>query len=237
MRSRLPIATEGRDRLLSPHKGLILDRYLADSPQDVGHAPALRALTGYTSAHQPYKLAFERWKAVSESWPSKVLLLGTLRSRLALGLGIESVLEIGCRLHATYGVPVIPASSIKGALRSHLESQSRFNTAAAFLFGSSEDAGFARVHDAWWVPDGEKSGLALDVITVHHQSYYSGTSAPAGTESPIPVSFLTVTGKFYFTVQVPNPSWASFVSEALKDLLTNKGIGAKRSAGYGRFRF
>jgi CRISPR-associated protein Cmr6 len=38
--------------------------------------------------------------------------------RPILGLGIESVLETGLRLHATYGTPLIPGSSLKG-LSSH----------------------------------------------------------------------------------------------------------------------
>lgn len=39
--------------------------------------------------------------------------------RLIVGLGTQSVYEVGITLHHTYGIPYIPASAIKGALRSY----------------------------------------------------------------------------------------------------------------------
>ena len=38
--------------------------------------------------------------------------------RLALGLGLDNVYETGITLHHTYGIPYIPASSLKGVVRS-----------------------------------------------------------------------------------------------------------------------
>lgn len=39
--------------------------------------------------------------------------------RLIVGLGTQSVYEVGMTLHHTFGIPYIPASAIKGALRSY----------------------------------------------------------------------------------------------------------------------
>ncbi len=50
-------------------------------------------------------------------------------SRLAIGLGTASVYETGMLLHHVYGFPYIPASSVKGVLRSHI---------IAELFGNDE---------------------------------------------------------------------------------------------------
>lgn len=234
MSLRLPVPLEGKDRLTSPHKGLLLDKYVPLDSSEKGHAPALRLIASIPSSSPPYVLAFTRWKELTSGMAN---LTGTIRGRMALGLGIESVLEIGCRLHSTYGVPVIPGSSLKGALRAYLESDARYTAAAKFLFGELEGAGFADVYDGWWDPSGNNSGLAPDVITVHHQKYYAGKAAPVDFESPVPVPFLTVTGKFYFAIRTPNESWDRFVTGALKELLEKRGIGAKRSSGYGRFKF
>lgn len=40
--------------------------------------------------------------------------------KLAIGLGNESVYETSIKLHHIYGIPYIPGSSIKGAIRSHI---------------------------------------------------------------------------------------------------------------------
>ncbi len=44
-------------------------------------------------------------------------------SRLAIGLGTASVYETGMLLHAVYGFPYIPASSVKGVVRSYIISE------------------------------------------------------------------------------------------------------------------
>lgn len=170
---------------------------------------------------------------VSPEGRKLVCLEGKLKGRLALGLGQESVHEIGCRLHHTYGTPVIPASGIRGALRAYAQDQPYRNS----LFATTESAGFVTVHQAWWVPESSASGRVPDVITVHHQDYYAGKAPPTDFDSPIPVSFLTVVGKFFFAFEAPNNSWAEFLKPFVKEALGNEGLGAKRSSGYGRFTF
>jgi CRISPR-associated protein Cmr6 len=41
------------------------------------------------------------------------------KSRLVVGLGSESVLEVSIKLHHIYGIPYIPSSAIKGVLRAY----------------------------------------------------------------------------------------------------------------------
>ncbi|MCS7135345.1 MAG: type III-B CRISPR module RAMP protein Cmr6 [Candidatus Aenigmarchaeota archaeon] len=43
----------------------------------------------------------------------------TLSSKLVVGLGISSVLEVFLRLHSVYGFPIIPSSALKGVLRAY----------------------------------------------------------------------------------------------------------------------
>ena len=223
------------ETLQTAHRGLVLDRYVpvkTEQDKKESRKPLLERVVNLNSGDGIYPLAYRRWESLARSLADPVILESRLRDRLALGLGIESVHEIGCRVHATYGVPVIPGSSLKGVLREFVARS--FPDEANFLFGGTDLAGFARVHDAWWVP-GTGRGFALDVITVHHQDYYSGKSAPVDTESPIPVQFLAITGKFLFVLEAPNAAWSKFLESALRSLLSTEGLCAKRSAGYGRF--
>jgi CRISPR-associated protein Cmr6 len=237
---RVAVALVGKVMPLA-HKGLLLDKFM---PVKSGDASAsyyepLQAIAQLDSSFPVYRLAYQRWSAAAQSLPLVVRLKGRVRGRLALGLGRESTTEIGCRLHHTYGVPVIPGSSLKGALRAAVAPKSSLQVwqeRAVFLFGSQESRGFATVSDAWWIPEAGRSGLSVDVITAHHPSYYTGSagSAPSDFDSPIPNHFLTVTGQFAFLVQAPNQSWKKFLDQALRQLLEERGLGAKRSSGYGR---
>jgi CRISPR-associated protein Cmr6 len=242
-------------KLVTAHRGLLLDKYFAPKrPGDKkqgekdGTLPQWKSLceSGLTPA--AYTLAYNRWlDYTSKSLDRCVAFKGALRSRMAIGLGIENVHEIGCRLHATYGVPVIPGSSLKGLLRAGLSRMPDYAEYITPLFGpppgSTQEAsrGAVEVFDAWWVPAPGRSGLAPDVITVHHQSYYSsaGKSLPQDRESPIPNHFLTVTGEFYFSFRVladeDSQKWGAFIRDAAQAFLKTEGIGGKRSAGYGRF--
>lgn len=233
MSLRIPIPLE---HLRAAHKGLLLDSYLPATTKDDAKRKALQAIARVDSSYPAYKLAFARWKDATQHC---VHFEARVRDRLAIGLGNASVHEIGVRLHSTYGTPIIPGSSIKGAFRAFIQENPAYMEMAGFLFGKPDQAAFVRTLDAWWVPDGARSGFALDVITVHHQAYYSGRTAPADTESPTPVSWLNVTGKFYFAIEppagAPDSSWPQLIEKSLRALLQSRGLGAKTRAGYGHF--
>ena len=55
--------------------------------------------------------------------PAKIETGLHANSRLAIGLGTASVYETGMLLHAVYGFPYIPASSVKGVVRSYIISE------------------------------------------------------------------------------------------------------------------
>ena len=206
-----------RVKLATAHRGLLLDKYFAPKKKDDknGALPQWRSLCDSGLTPSAYALAYKRWVDHTNKW---VTFKGTLRNRMAIGLGIENVHEIGCRLHATYGVPVIPGSSLKGLLRAGLTHMPEYSEHVVPLFGDPETGrGAVEVYDAWWVPSSGSSGLAPDVITVHHQNYYSsaGAKLPQDRESPIPNHFLTVTGDFYFAFRVDaetdSEEWSKFI--------------------------
>lgn len=81
--------------------------------------------------------------------------------------------------------------------------------------------------------------LVVDVVTCHHPKYYAGGPAKAfDDEEPIPCPFPAVEkgGKFVFTL-VPSSPDADIecAVKFLKRGLSQNGIGAKTSAGYGWF--
>lgn len=123
--------------------------------------------------------------------------------------------------------------------------------AYATLFGRTDDAGFLIFHDAWIKPDSlQKSqlGLLRDVMTPHHSDYYGSEgnkTAPTDFDDPNPVSFLSIRGEFLLAVTTDpaaqekkggdSRQLANIGLSLLEEALTNWGIGAKTSSGYGRF--
>lgn len=208
--------------------GLRLDKYL-----DVND-PAWRDVAGRRLDDAAYGLAYQRWESwwMTDAPEGRVCVKGRVKGRLAVGLGAKGVLEVGLRLQQVYGTPVIPASAVKGVLRGRLQDEALI----AFLFGSEESAGFVTFQDAWWAPD-EKSPLAMDVVTPHHQKYYAKQGPPSDCDNPVPVPFLSVRGTFLFVADAPDKPWKGYVERLLKETLERRGIGGKTAAGYGRFVF
>ncbi len=64
-----------------------------------------------------------RWEAALEEYRAKGYSVSKVRlaaaSRVVVGLGSESVLETGIRLHHLYGFPIVPGSALKGLARSY----------------------------------------------------------------------------------------------------------------------
>jgi CRISPR-associated protein Cmr6 len=232
MTSRLQLRP---DQLHRAHPGLRLDKFM-----DIDE-PDWKAVTEPRLDDAAYRLAYRRWEQHWSSNASSALsIIGRVHGRLAVGLGSESVLEVGIRLSHSYGTPIVPGSAIKGVLRSRMEDERLRD----FLFGSQESPAFTDFQDAWWIPD-SRSPLSLDVMTVHHPDYYSSRAAvipaPSDLDNPNPVKFLSARGSFLFVVRFlaedPKGQWLGYIRRLLRDTLENEGIGGKRSAGYGRFIF
>jgi len=172
--------------------------------------------------------------------------------RTIVGLGQKGVIEAGISLERTWGIPIIPGSSLKGvtAATSHLLVESDSWRKApkegipgesfAELFGTTEKRGKVIFHDAWWLPASEyETPLAHDIMTVHYANYYQGKDVvPDGTESPNPVSFITTRNAQQFVIALESTEadreWLAAAWQLLEKGLTELGVGAKTNAGYGR---
>nr|WP_315468635.1 type III-B CRISPR module RAMP protein Cmr6 [uncultured Undibacterium sp.] len=210
-----------------------------------------------TPHHQLYKSAYSRWEkrsqAVSACCPVKVV------SRLFIGMGSASVHETQVLLHPVYGLPYLPASTLKGVLRAwwqtrldvmgpdHPQAGSTRNLMER-LFGSEKNqdqnnddhAGALVIHDGWWIPEAV-APLVREVETPHHSEYYTGQQdVPTAFDGPTPVTQLAVQGKFWLSVSHQNvgEAWAKEMLSCLCDALADPlrgGLGGKAfAAGYGR---
>lgn len=161
--------------------------------------------------------------------------------RLAVGLGNRAnPHEIGMSLHGTYGWPIIPGSSLKG-LTATWAAQVTGADSPDFrrIFGSTDCRGSVRFLDA--IPAGEPVSVVLDVLTPHHQPYYTSTAPgsgrdpepPAEYHNPVPVHFLTVTGAFAVDLVGRVADQVRQAARWLIDAGDELGAGAKTTSGYG----
>lgn len=231
---------------------LWLDRYTWGFDQAVlrqHHGVALDRIR----VPEGYRRAFERrndaLKELGGDFPEgetrfyDVVLLG----RAVVGIGMASVRETNLSLLRPWGVPFLPGSALKG-LASHVahaaggewarpvEPGERAGELQQAIFGDVASSGAVVFHDAWWQPGGERVPVSADAMTVHHAGYYQGESAPADWDEPNPVSFLTAHDRYL--AALTGPSQALDIAEALlRRGLSERGIGAKTAAGYGRADF
>lgn len=132
--------------------------------------------------------------------------------RLIVGLGNKSVYETSITLHHIYGIPYIPASAIKGVVRSWIitsvfnnkEEDAIQNKIFCDIFGCPEKVEKAKSYykksmegkiiffDAFPT---SKPNIEPDIMNNHYQPYYDKKAPPADYHSPIPISFLTVKDK------------------------------------------
>lgn len=217
-------------------------------------ASTCAAATTQGSGRGIYGQAFARWRAMHASLGSVFKPVST-QGRLIIGLGIETPLETGLRLHHTYGVPLIPGSAIKGVCAYYAQAiwgldDPEFQvggSAYQFLFGSEDAAGMVTFDDAWIDPASVSSSLQADVMTPHQVDYYQEKQGPDGkrlppsdTGDPLPISFLSVKGKFWLAMRCEGDDrelagrWHKLVEDLALAALQDEGIGGKTRAGYGR---
>jgi CRISPR-associated protein Cmr6 len=169
--------------------------------------------------------------------------------RLVVGLGIESVFETSMMLHHVYGIPYIPASGIKGAIRSWVindtfnsnEDEAFTNDEFVNIFGSGDAEGKIIFFDAFPI-NLTNDSIQPDIMNPHFPEYYDGNKPPADWQNPKPIFFLTVKDthfEFMFGIQsednkellkILTASKTGWVYKALKE----QGIGGKTAVGYGR---
>ncbi|WP_434346914.1 type III-B CRISPR module RAMP protein Cmr6 [Myxococcus virescens] len=245
------------------HAGLVYERYAPEKKHDGQDGPWEQWLSRLEAHPEPddYAEAFKRWEdALRQSHTAT--FTARAESRLLVGHGNASPTGVGLMLHHTWGVPVVPGSSLKGVLAGYLRAV--YGDGAAEerrrLFGvAGEDgapeqahAGEVIFHDAQWVPcsrvtglDRAPSFLARDVLTVHHSGWYGGKAEwPSDYESPTPVAFLSVRpgGRFLVALSLAPGTEAdaqaedflAWTARRLDEALRYWGVGGKTAAGYGR---
>ena len=196
-----------------------------------------------------YRRAYGRWKqATSDAMRFRSVVL-TIETRLFIGLNGGGMLETGCAIGHSHGVPYIPGSSVKGVINAH--ARERFDAEGTGdgraicdeLFGAPATAGrpaglsgLLTFHDAWWVPGSADRPLVPEIVTTHHPDYYGqdGRTPATDFDSPIPNAQIAVHGAFRFVIEGP-PAWLVLAEQILIAALSTRGAGAKTRTGYGLF--
>jgi CRISPR-associated protein Cmr6 len=163
-------------------------------------------------------------------------------SRLSLGTGLPNLFEVGIQLHPQYGVPYVPASSVRGAVRSFCKSRKAYDDIEIRrLFGNEPEedgeAGLQRgaIRFLDMLP-AVMPYFELDLVNPHFQKYYQGDQPPRANQDPIPVFFLTVAESAGFVVRYVSEAEVPENFDRLIALtLMENGLGAKTALGYGRF--
>ncbi|OON86629.1 type III-B CRISPR module RAMP protein Cmr6 [Pyramidobacter sp. YE332] len=248
---------------------LVMERFLAeieDASKDArGGDSAIMARTrlyeqmkkALKCAKDVYETSYRRRENAFKAAGAMLLEFRTT-APLAVGLGGKNVLENGLSLEHTYGVPIIPASSLKGVLAAYcaeaLKNAAPGGEAAAawlenskVIFGSAaadgaSAKGYVRFHDAWITPESLENCLHDDVVTCHHSGYYSKQepAVPSDFDDPVPVSFVSVRGTFLVGCDCEEPDAGrkkdllAGIEKLFEHVLGERGVGAKRSSGYGR---
>lgn len=164
------------------------------------------------------QLADRQSTAAKELFPGSGNLISPIFKpewRFVTGLGGHNVYETGITLHHVYGVPYIPASSVKGVVRSwviitifnrneggepdlkNAEKRALQNPDFCHVFGCPAESALKDAHQGrvtfFDALPTESPTVAPDIMNPHYPDYYGAKKlAPTDTQSPNPVFFLTV---------------------------------------------
>lgn len=147
-------------------------------------------------------------------------------------------------LDPVYGTPFLPASGLKGAARAAGQRLGVIGTQMERIFGHAAgeegDAGEVRFFDG--VPQRGANRVELDVATPHHSKYDQGISEwPVASEDPNPIPLLVVPARVRFRFLLAGRTSATPLelvddaAELLTLALTDEGVGASTTMGYGYF--
>lgn len=168
-----------------------------------------------------------------------------LTAPLVSGLGMSHALDVGFVWDRNLGVPYLPGSSVKGAVRAWAVQwrDEGLDVDALRILGDTESSGAGSVTFHALYPC-EPPRLRVDVLNPHFSEYYRRPDrvVPGDWLSPVPVFFLTVAqGTRFVTAIQPRPGRAEdgdtgLVATWLREALSVLGAGAKTAIGYGLFR-
>jgi CRISPR-associated protein Cmr6 len=168
-------------------------------------------------------------------------------SRFLTGAGQPHPTEVGFTWHPTLGTPYLPGSGVKGAVRAWAERWAGVGAAVVERVfgprpGGALTVGSVVFFDA--LPT-KPVKLVQDIINPHYPDWYREEpgGAPSDDQDPVPVNLLCVESDARFLFGLAPRRRGDEQDEAdavaalgwLRDLLDFVGVGAKTSAGYGRF--
>jgi CRISPR/Cas system CMR subunit Cmr6 (Cas7 group RAMP superfamily) len=183
-------------------------------------------------------------KIYSQKYASKILYV-RLRERGVFGASQKFgkyLFEVGLEIDPYMNVPIIPASTIKGALRKAYETlqPKRGWPLPEKIFGSSRSPEGGGTIGAFIFTDGYpvkagRGGYVLypDVITPHYPADLMGEL----DHEPKPISHLSIAPEtcFGFVVAYKREEITDEILRETIKLAIDMGIGARTSAGYGVF--
>lgn len=242
----------------APHAGLLIDKGSPKWNANADHKPGfIKQLSGlkFDESH-PYKTAYDQWKDATAASPCNSRFFqceANIQGRLYVGIERSNAIEAGITTHRVWGAPMIPGSAVKGVCRSHALDIGLNNDLSHWLFGNEHGEANAErqavgqiiFHDAWWIPASGPSTrqhqpFAQEIVTPHHAEYYRSEGGTPATDfdSPSPAPQIATHGQFLFVLEAVNPQEATgfmLAQQLLKETLSEHGIGAKGSSGYGYF--
>ncbi len=242
---KLPFHRSMRERHVvearsAPNVALVFDRFVEweDGWRAAGKHKGkfFEKVAGCSADRNLLEAHLDRQKRQVDAFGGMTLEAETL-GRFVSGLGGSHPFETGFAWHRTLGVPYLPGSGVKGAVRAWAEHWLGETDEAARLFGGPGEMGALAMLDA--LPTRVPT-LETDVMTPHYGEYYEEGKVPGDYLSPIPVAFLAVAAgsAFRFSLLPRKKGDEGSLqrgAEFLKDTLETIGAGAKTSAGYGAF--
>ncbi|WP_347489259.1 type III-B CRISPR module RAMP protein Cmr6 [Desulfoscipio sp. XC116] len=204
-----------------------------------------------TYCREIIKAITERNKRIAEGFRQHRVLFYTPIDKLMIGIGGESPYGNipGMTLHHLYGLPYIPASSLKGLTRHYCQKEIYQNKdySRAFmsvkqlndLLGSGEEKAKRGKLIFLDVFPSAVPTIFFDAQTPHYAGYYGQQppGPPADYGNPIPLFFPAVK-PVKFTIYFGSYGYLETelldsIQEVVKEALIDYGIGAKTAIGYG----
>lgn len=172
--------------------------------------------------------------------------------KLIIGLGNSNVKETSMTLHHIYGIPYIPGQVLKGIFKKSLDidfKADEYKDLYQLLFGGKKTEPQDNnandniiFFDAFPI---NNYTISKDIMTVHYSGYYNGNKPPSDASKIIPISFYVVKDTQFdiaFALKENKLKEMKIIDvykkvvKVLNYALSENGIGAKKSSGYGYFK-
>jgi len=220
------------------------------------------ARTNYKSNIKQYYDFVVKYRAMLENIPGIDMSIIYIKPtwRFIVGLGNPSVYETSLTLQHIYGFPIIPGQAIKGVVRNFVikefynsDEKSALKCPKFYnIFGNQDRIGKVTFFDSYPITE---PFFDFDIMNPHFVDYYSDKKPPTDDQKPRPIKFINIVGEkkagnneskqsiFMLAFGVTNNSEVECNYPKVKNLkelitmaLSEYGLGAKTSSGYGLFK-